>query len=183
LSLGELDKTPEKRAFYNEKIEPLYDEQTRLLDEKYNKELEVDLTRIDNEFLQKTNTQKAIALNISRLSPVSSFYNLITDLSSTGFLEIENYNAQAQKFQFNVKADIYDKVKIMKYYDQYGYLRKVDDKGFDSHTAEVPIISDYTYLKPSYVVDKNRADFMLICAFTIIFFMACVVAFIRFDVR
>jgi len=183
LSLEELDKIPEKRAFYNKNIEPMYDDQSKLIDEKYNRELESEISGIENAYQYKINAQKGIALNISRLSPFSSYINLIADVSSTGFSEVENFNAQAQKFQYNVKVEIYDKVIIKRYYDQYGYFTKFDNKGLDEKKAVVPRISNYEYLKPSYVIYKNWPDLLLVCSFAILFFMACVVGFLKYDVR
>ena len=112
------------------------------------------------------------------------FFNLISDISSTGFLEVENFNSQAQKFQYNVKVDIYDKVIIKRYYDQGGYFSKWENKeGFDEKKAAVPRISNYKYLISSYAIYRNWPDLLLICSFAILFFMACVVGFLRFDVR
>jgi ABC-type transport system involved in multi-copper enzyme maturation permease subunit len=183
LSLSELD-TPEKKALYDKVIVPMYDEQITTIDEKFSKEMESEVSKIENAYQQKINTQKGIALNISRISPFSSYINIISDISSTGFSEVENFNVQAQKFQYNVKADIYDKVITKKYYDSGGYRsRSSSINGFDIRKAVVPRISDYKYLTPSYAIYKNWPDLLLICSFTILFFMACVVGFLRFDVR
>jgi ABC-type transport system involved in multi-copper enzyme maturation permease subunit len=183
LSLGELDKTPEKRAFYDHTVEPMYDEQCKDIEQKYTEDLTAELAKIENAYQLKNNTQKRIALNISRLSVFSSFINLVSDLSSTGFSEIENFNTQAQKFEHNVKSAVYQKVTIKRYYDQYGYLTKFEGGSLDSKKEPVPRIADYKYLKPAFVLNKNWPDLLLISTFAIFLFMACVVAFLRYDVR
>jgi ABC-type transport system involved in multi-copper enzyme maturation permease subunit len=183
LSLSELDEAPEKEATYNKIIVPMYDEQTTLIDEKYNKEMENEISKIENAYQQKISKQKGIALNISRLSPFISYINLISDISSTGFSEVENFNEQAQKFQNSVKADIYNKIIVKKYYDSGGYRTRSEYNDFDSEKAMVPRISAYKYLTPSYAIYKNWPDLLLICSFAILFFMACVVAFLKYDVR
>ncbi len=183
LSLRELDRFPEKREFYDDVIVPEYDKQILLIDEEYNKELTNAMARIDETYENEQNTQKSIALNIARLSPFSSYINLVSDLSSTGFSEMKNYREQAEQFNDYVKSEIYDKVTVKRYYDAGGYREMREEIEDDSDHAAVPRIAEYRYMKPSIVIAKDWPDLLLICLFAVLFLTASVTGFLKYDVR
>jgi ABC-type transport system involved in multi-copper enzyme maturation permease subunit len=183
LSLKELDRFPEKRKFYDEVIVQEYDKQILLIDEEYDKELTDAMDRIDEAYENELNSQKSIALNIARLSPFSSYINLVSDLSSTGFAEMENYREQAEQFDNYVKTEIYNRMALKRYYDAGGYFQRVENIGFDSDHAAVPRIGEYRYMQPSTVLLKDWPDLLLICLFAILFLAASITGFLKYDVR
>jgi ABC-type transport system involved in multi-copper enzyme maturation permease subunit len=183
LSLEELDKNPGQRKLYDDIIEKEYDEQIKPIDEKYNDRLVSEMSKIEAAYQHEITIQKGIAINVSRLSPFSSYINLIADFSSTGFSEMENYQEQAKLFNDFVRSEIYDKLVLKRYYDAYGYLQRLDNKGFDNKNVAVPRIANYQYMKTSYVITKNWPDLLLICLFAILFFTLSVTGFHKYDVR
>ena len=181
--LSDLDDSPEQREIYDNKVIPEYDAQTLLIDEKYGEQLAGALSRMDDAYENEINTQKAIALNIARLSPFSAFINLVTDLSSTGFSEMENYREQADQFQEFVRSVIYDRVITRRYYDEGGYFQRAEVVGSGIDQDVVPRITGYKYMEPAVVISKNWPDLVLICLFAILFLAASFTGFLKYDVR
>jgi ABC-2 type transport system permease protein len=183
LSLRELDENPEQRRFYDDIIVKEYDEQIKPIDEKYNIRLVSEMSKIETAYQHEINIQKEIAINVSRLSPFSSYINLMADFSSTGFSEMENYQEQAKLFNDYVRNEIYNKLVLKRYYDAHGFFQRLDNNGFDDKNAVVPKIANYQFMKTSHVITKNWPDLLLICLFAILFFTLSVAGFNKYDVR
>jgi ABC-2 type transport system permease protein len=181
-SLSDLRHSPEQREIYENKVVPAYEEEVARIDESYGNELALTMKSIEDEYLGKTNTQQRIALNISRLSPISSLIILISELSSTGFGELDNFRQQSGKFQDFVRTELYDKVIVQRYYDSGGYRTSADYLK-DIDQLPVPVIENYKYRGAKAALLDNWIDILLISVFGILFFAASFTGFIRYDVR
>ncbi len=182
LSLGELDKYPKKRKYYDDVIKKKYDQGAGTIDAEYDEKIASALLKLEKAYNIKADKQKKIAFNLSRISPVISYINLTSDLASTGLSEVNNYRQQAYLFGEGVQTSIYDKVIIKKYYDAYGYEHSRDLK-YDPENIEVPAIRNYHYANIAVVFHQNWVDFILLCFFSIALFTLSVFMFIRYDVR
>jgi ABC-type transport system involved in multi-copper enzyme maturation permease subunit len=161
-----------------------YDEQIGSLKDKYSEIENAAIRIIDRDFQSRKNIQQKISKNISRLSPVSCFTYLTSDLTNTGLNEIENIDYNAKNFSSETELNYYSKFR--KYYKEYhigynyysGTYGKIDWKDF-----HVPTLTKYTYpdIKTSIVI--NWPDLLLICFYALLFFALSVFTFIRYDVR
>jgi ABC-type transport system involved in multi-copper enzyme maturation permease subunit len=181
--ISDLDDNQEQRQVYDNVIVPDYNARTLLIDEQYGAQLASDLSGIDKAYENEINIQKAIALNIARLSPFSAFINLVADLSSTGFSEMENYRQQAGQFQDYVRNEVYDKVISRRYYDEGGYFQSWEQVGSGIDQDVVPRITGYRYMEPAVVISRDWPDLLLICLFAILFLTASFTGFLKYDVR
>ena len=151
----------------NEVVQNMTDETVRLLSEQTNKKL----------------VQQKIAINLSRLSPVCCFTYLVSDIAGTGVLGLETFTRQAEQFQQRVEREVYDKYM----YVQYGMggtsmgmynLREGMTRG-----AQVPHMSDYRHTTVTGALRARWLDLFLIAFYTLLFFVAGFVRFLRYDVR
>jgi len=78
------------------------------LEKKYQDRINSAINRIEQDYKNKQNIQTAISVNLSRISPVSCFTYIVTELSGTGLLELKNFNERARRFQKQVKEAVYD---------------------------------------------------------------------------
>lgn len=148
------------------------------LQKEYDDRITSTLEKIEADYWAKRNTQNLIAANISRLSPVSCYNYIVSDLSGTGIHEINNLIKQAQRFQSSVKREIYDLFKI----EHYGSsVRHHQPDNIDE--LEVPQMNDYTYLNTEDALRHTWIDFLLLAIYSILFFAAGYVSFLRYDVR
>ena len=92
-----------------------YDEAKKPLESEYQQRIDEQVRRLDEEYAVKRGTQAAIAMNLSRISPVGSYTYIVWELSMTGALEASNLLQNARQFQTEVKENIYDKILVKSY--------------------------------------------------------------------
>jgi ABC-type transport system involved in multi-copper enzyme maturation permease subunit len=84
-----------------------YDQLRKPIVEKYQQSLGRRLENIELEYANKRQAQRTIADTISRLSPASSLTFVFSELSNTGYLEMDSFTARAREFQDLVETNVY----------------------------------------------------------------------------
>ncbi|MFC1490607.1 ABC transporter permease, partial [Candidatus Latescibacterota bacterium] len=121
-----------------EKALRLFAEQRDQLESEYNTLIANENAKIDTDYRNQRQKQITIAMNLSRLSPVSCYKYIVSELSGTGIHEIDNFVAQSHRFQAEVKKEIYDKYKIESY-GTHDIVRKPEDRS----AVVIPQLSNY----------------------------------------
>ena len=162
-----------------------YDKEVATLNEDYEKRIMQALRRIEQDYQNKKNVQAAIAVNLSRLSPVSCLSYIITELSGTGLLELKNFSAMADRFQEKVDEAVYSKYTVKSYGNTSGSTTSStsSSEDFDPQTTPVPHLTDYRHPGIEVALETVWIDIVLLAFYAIIFFTASFVSFLRYDVR
>jgi len=147
--------------------------------ERYQKRLADKLRQIEQDYTRRKNVRSSIAMNLSRVSPICSYTYILCELSGTGVTEPDNFTRNAQRYQDQMKQDIYDKIIIKR--DRHGatYSRV---EGFDQSKASLPDMI-YTYPTVTQALQTSQLDILLLGLFAVLF---CSLAFMRlnkYDVR
>ena len=129
--------------------------------------------------------QERLSMLISRISPVSCFTYLVTNLAGTGLLEIDKFTSSAEQFQDEVAATVYDKFDYMQYgTHSRGYNMGFREKdGVDQGELSVPRMVDYRSASFSEAFGESWPDLLLLALYTVLFFAGAFVKFLRYDVR
>jgi len=128
--------------------------------------------------------QAGLAMNLSRLSPAGSYSFLVTELSGTGLLETENFRERSQQFQDKVSMEIYDNFIYSRYwYEGYRTSGFSAREGFNEKNLPVPEIDQYTGPALKKLMQQTWIDLIILSLYTVIFFYAAFVSFLRYDVR
>ena len=162
-----------------------YDEVNNSLIHEYQQRINTEIMKIENNYTNDRNIQTAISANISRISPISCFTYIISEIAGSGILEMNNFLKNAKIFQQKVKQDIYNNYIREEYKDTSGRNRTkiYPVEGFDPQKAPVPHMSDYTYTTLEQALKATWFNIVLLAFFSILFFTASFVSFIRYDVR
>jgi ABC-type transport system involved in multi-copper enzyme maturation permease subunit len=138
--------------------------------------LNAELDRIDAEFERRRGRQAALARTISRLSPVSCFVHVLTELAGTGLTEEKAWRETRSRFKRLLDREIAPKMTMFLFGElTYGTMN-VD------RTAPAP------KLPPEGVPLESRLaavwiDLALLAAYGILFFAGATAVFLRYDVR
>ena len=160
----------------DELVQPVRDDFFRRMADETERLLAVQ----ENEKL----AQQRIAINLSRISPVSCFTYLVSELAGTGVLGISEFDQQADQFQNQVEQEIYENYV----YQQYGTGNMLNvgyraRDGFDQSALAVPHITNYRHTTVTGALQARWIDLFLIAFYTLLFFVAGFVRFLRYDVR
>ncbi|MCF7975503.1 MAG: ABC transporter permease [Phycisphaerae bacterium] len=135
------------------------------------------LGRLEQDHRNRRKKQVALGLNLSRLSPVSSYAFILAELAGTGVTEMDNLSQNAQRFQEQVKDIYYDQA-----YNQFnsGQYRPKAYNPFDP-----PTLPDMTYTRVSLapVVQTVWPDILLLILFSGACLTLAIAGFNRYDVR
>ncbi|MDZ7292415.1 MAG: ABC transporter permease [candidate division KSB1 bacterium] len=176
LSSEEADKLFRANAKYGELVKPM--------EQKYNERVSMETKKLENDYIHRRNIQAAIAMNLSRISPVSCYSYVVAEIAGTGVTETNNFQRNADRFQNEVKENIYDKFIIYRYARASGSEAWDMDyaEGFDPKAASVPHLN-YQQIPLSAALQAERMDILLLFLFNVLFFAASYVSFLRYDVR
>ncbi len=165
-------------------INDAYDEKVTPIREKYEQQLISETDKLTNDYTTRCNKQNNIAKTIARLSPINSVNNLMAEVSGTGYSEADNFMQHAKQFQATVKQEVYDKYVVKIYHAQGASMSGYDTpSGFDEKTAAIPVLDNYKHVAISQVFQQNWVDIMLLCLYSLLFFVCGFISFLRFDVR
>ncbi len=161
-----------------------FEKELPLLNEECQKHTANVIRQIEQNYKNERNVQASIAMNLSRISPISCYTYLLSELSGTGITELENFDENAQRYQDKVKKSIYDNFSI-KSYGGVGAGTStsiVPIDGFDEDKASIPEMR-YRYLTLAEALQAGWADVLLLFLFNILFFSAAFIRFRKYDVR
>lgn len=151
------------------------------LEEEHQKRIANDIRKIERDYKNKRSIQNAIAMNLSRLSPVSCYTYLVSGLSNTGVMEFNKFMENAERYQHEVTDTIYNNY-------QTRFFKKEDSSGiqittlFDSEKASIPDMR-YKYTSITEVLQAGWIDLTLLLLFGVVFFVAAFLRFRKYDVR
>jgi hypothetical protein len=155
------------------------------LEKQFQERLVGELDQLDQEYANRRRAQSAIARNLSRLTPVSSYTYVVTEVSGTGVLELDTFLENSRRFQREVKAQLYDKT----IHEWYGsttaratWRKDYNVPGFDPAKEPVPQMR-YLPAPLSKALKWEWVDILLLCLYNIVFFAAGYAAFLKYDVR
>jgi ABC-type transport system involved in multi-copper enzyme maturation permease subunit len=160
-----------------------YDEDVVAIEDECQRRIADAIRKIEQDYRNKCNVQASLAVNLSRISPVSCYTYLISGLAGTGPAEPDKFTENAERYQDQVKAAIYDNW-ILKTYRLGGSratsTRMVD--GFDSDKVSIPDMK-YEYTTMAEVLRTSWVDILLLFTFNILFFAIAFWRFNKYDVR
>jgi ABC-type transport system involved in multi-copper enzyme maturation permease subunit len=173
------------------KYEPLFDEEGEVAQrEKLALEFADAWTEMQEEFQNNTNMiternirnfeneldgQIAVAKIISRLSPVSSYVYIATDLAATGVRKQLHFREALREYQTAFRGYINHKTSENLFEDDY-------DEGEESYDVSDMPVFNYVEEPISDRVAGSLLDFGLLGVEALFFFMVAFVSFLRADV-
>ena len=161
-----------------------YDESFPETEKEYQDKIVKAMQKIDQDYAQKLKTQQSIAKNISRLSPISCYMYLMTEIASTGLLEMRNFNDYAARYQDKVEQEVYSKFSDTKYMFGGSVWVMSNNRG-DTNTdnIEVPHLENYSFLSIEKILFRSLPDLLLLLLYLIVIPWITFVVFSRYDVR
>jgi ABC-type transport system involved in multi-copper enzyme maturation permease subunit len=132
--------------------------------------------KLDRDEDNRQNAQMQLAVNISRLSPVSCFVRPMAEIARTGWMQFELFRQDVGRFG----AALDDKV--------YGLYQEFRQKGGSNvgfkgdGSASAPVFQAGR-IRTGDVVKNVLPDALLLVVFNLLFFAGAYVAFLRYDVR
>jgi ABC-type transport system involved in multi-copper enzyme maturation permease subunit len=165
-------------------INNAYDEKITPIREKYGQRLISETDKLVNDYPMRCNKQNRIARGISLLSPINSVNNLLAEFSGTGHSEAEHFIQHAAQFQATVKQEVYDNFET-KVYRANGNISSStkNRKDYNPGDTPVPVLDNYRHVGTAGVFSQNWVDIMLLCLYSLLFFVCSFISFLRFDVR
>jgi hypothetical protein len=171
-----------------ERARDIYDGRKAPIERKYQERIREETRRIEDDYANKRRAQAVIAANLSRISPIYCFTYALSELSSTGAAEMDNFARQAQQFQETVKLSHYDSFEYKEYRlvngnntrSSTGFTRK---EGYDPSNASIPQMSNYRHASLAGALSVCWVDIVLLLLFTVLFFAGAFAMFLRYDVR
>jgi ABC-type transport system involved in multi-copper enzyme maturation permease subunit len=162
-----------------------YDREVTPLQREYEEKIASEINRIEQNYGNAVRVQQGIAVNLSRLSPLSCFTYVVTELSGTGLLELENFRNRAERFQEQVSKAVYDNYVTKSYGTTSGNTASSTTivKGFEPSRAPVPHMTDYRHVTAAEALKTVWVDILLLALYAVLFFAGAFVSFLRYDVR
>ena len=174
-----------RARFAKEEARAQYDKEVIPVDQECQRRIANEIRRIEENYINKRNIQASIAMNLSRISPVSCLTYLISGLSRTGITETDTFLKNAQKYQDEVERIIYDNWTYRTYFekDLHHHSRSWRVvKGWDPRQVGVPDMK-YQHTSMTKILENGWTDILLLFLFNILFFVAGFLMFRKYDVR
>jgi ABC-type transport system involved in multi-copper enzyme maturation permease subunit len=160
-----------------------YDREVVAIEDECQRRIADAIRKLEQDYRNKRNVQASIAVNLSRISPVSCYTYLISGISGTGTAEPDKFTENAERYQEQVETAIYDNY-ISKTYRLGGSSASTSNRvdGFDSSKASIPEMK-YDYTTMAEVLRAGWIDILLLFMFAILFFSVAFWRFNKYDVR
>jgi ABC-type transport system involved in multi-copper enzyme maturation permease subunit len=162
----------------------VYDGRAVEVIKKYAEMENTAIALIDKDYQSKQRVQENISKNISRISPISCYTYLISDITHTGISELSNIESNARQFTSFSESEYYGKLR--KYYKEYRFGSNISNGIFgqvDWASIITPTLEKYNYPKMVTLLGADWIDLLLICFYAITFFAVSVFQFNKYDVR
>jgi len=166
-----------------EKAYAKYDQEVGAIENECQRRVADAVRKMEQDYRNRRNVQASLAVNLSRISPVSCCTYLLSGLCGTGPAEPDRFIWNAERYQEQVKAAIYDNW-ILKTYSLGGSRATSANEveGFDRSKASVPDMK-YEYTTMAEVLRAGWVDILLLFVFNILFFAVAFWRFNKYDVR
>jgi len=146
------------------------------------------LWEVEHSYLNGLSKQKKLAHNLSRISPISLYENLMSSLAGTGIAGFQSYIMSVKTYRDRLidyvrfRTDGFSATSLFTPFtiEQMEHLpNKSEDPSLD--LRDLPRFT----LKADVVVDLRKAipDLVLLIFANVLFFALAFVAFVRYDVR
>lgn len=170
------DKWYNLKDKYESEVSPLINE--------YEQKIRSHFAKIDDDFYLKINRQIQIALFISKISPISSFINLTSDLSNTSYNELLNYRHNAQIFQTQATNEIYSQFKYNSYAAFGNNWTSVEPKSKNLDLAKLtPPNFEYRSENLNVILQRDWYDILLLLLWCVLSFGFTYKRFLKYDIR
>jgi ABC-type transport system involved in multi-copper enzyme maturation permease subunit len=178
---GNITTRPEDEV--EKKAYAKYDLEVVALEDECQRRIADAIRRLEQDYRNKRHVQASLAVNLSRISPVSYYTYLISGLAGTGPAEPDKFIENAERYQEQVKEVIYDNFVIKTYRLGRSSASSSDVvEGFDSSKASIPDMK-YEYTTIAEVLRASWIDILLLFTFNLLFFAVAFWRFNRYDVR
>ena len=159
----------ENPNFDDNEIRNLY----KKIAEKYSVLRESKIAQLEKEYESKLNKQRLMAMNISRISPVSSMKLAAMNLCNTGIKEYERFKNSVDNYRTQYSEW---RLSLYKNYDR----RISDNKIFN-----IKDMPEYMFISSSLKnsIRRTLPDLALMLLGAILFFILSYVSFLKYDVR
>jgi ABC-type transport system involved in multi-copper enzyme maturation permease subunit len=161
-----------------------YDQEVGAIENECQRRIANAIRNLEQDYRNRRNVQASLAVNLSRISPVSCCTYLISGLCGTGPAEPDKFTENAERYQEQVKAAIYDNWIVKDY--RLGGSRAISAndvvEGFDRSKASIPDMK-YEYTNMAEVLRAGWVDILLLFLFNILFFAIAFWRFNKYDVR
>ncbi len=157
-------------------IEAKYEPEIERLFNECQRRIASELRKLEQDYRNRKSVQISIAMNLVRISPVSSYMYIVSGLSGTGVTEPDNFIRNSQRFQDQVKETFYDKV-----YFRFDRQKKVE--GFDVFDPPAFLDMRYRYPNLSESLQIHWPDMLLLGLFNVLFCSLALMRFSKYDVR
>jgi ABC-type transport system involved in multi-copper enzyme maturation permease subunit len=161
-----------------------YDQEVGAIENECQRRIANAIRNLEQNYRNRRNVQASLAVNLSRISPVSCCTYLISGLCGTGPAEPDKFTENAERYQEQVKAAIYDNWIVKDY--RLGGSRAISAndvvEGFDRSKASIPDMK-YEYTNMAEVLRAGWVDILLLFLFNILFFAIAFWRFNKYDVR
>ncbi len=172
--------TSQPRTELGMKADAKFEQEFAPIAERYQKRLAAALRRLEQDYKRRTNVRSSIAMNLSRVSPVSSYTYILSELSGTGVTEPDNFTQNAQRYQDQVKQAVYDKIIVRR--ERGGGEKYEYPNEFDPRDATVPEMM-YTYPTLTQALQASQLDIILLALFNVLFYALAFMMLNKYDVR
>ena len=160
-----------------------YDREVVAIENECQRRIADAIRRLEQDYRNRRNTQASLAVNLSRISPVSCYTYLVSGIAGTGPAESNKFTENAERYQEQVKAAIYDNWIIKTYRLGGGRATHSDPvDGFDRSKASIPDMK-YEYSTMAEVMRAGWIDILLLFTFNVLFFAVAFWRFNKYDVR
>jgi len=162
-----------------------YEDARQNLDRVFERRLQAEIDRLEQDYINRRNMQVRIARNLARLSPVSAYTFVLTEAAGTGVTAIDTLRANARRFLTEVWDQVYSKF-ILHWYGSavgdYMSIRTETVQGFDPKQAPIPHLR-YRWMTWPEVWQAVGVDVLLLGLYAAVFLAGAYVSFLRYDVR
>jgi ABC-type transport system involved in multi-copper enzyme maturation permease subunit len=134
------------------------------------------LQKLDRELENRRNTQMQVAVNLSRLSPVSCFVRPMAEISRTGWMQSQAFNHDVTRFGKALDDQIYGEYQA--FWQKGGTV--VGFKG--DRSAPAPTFQA-SQIRTEDIVQNILPDAVLLVVFNVLFFALAFIAFLKYDAR
>ncbi len=153
-----------------------YVEKQKKIQEEFRSRIDDEIGRIDAFYENARDAQAVVAKTISRLSPVSCFLHLVTEISRTGFVEFRQWKRNRARFKELLDREICSKIERMSF-------ENFSMGGFPGDRDAAPPRLTYETSSAKSILGDVWPDFVLLLVYGFLFFAGAYVAFLRYDVR
>ena len=169
---------------------PIYSKSKEELDksiaaarEKFTLIMDSEVSKIQSGYKRKKRHQDKIAINISRISPMSCFSMICCELSSTGFAEMEHFENATAGFKESVESNIFNNFNYERYHINGRTIKGISlKKNVNFNSLSVPRMY-YVPVKLKQILKYVYVDFLILITYAVFFFSMSLFFFNMKDIK